>query len=366
MFSRKYSRKPGFVGRKETFIGVAVLVVLAATGAAIYLYGSKGGPQKAVEQITGLDKDVSLGGPMIPLAFEGIQVGAIQQQTASTSSGPQASEGLGSLAVPEGWVAGEVEDFNAENLYEKINGRAEAYISYGFQSLQTLSLTKSDDENEFIDIFVFDHGSPLNAFGIYASERPPDPTLVQLGREGYDSSGSLFFWKGTKYVQVIPSSENEPTKAVAMEMTRGVETSIADDGSLLEGLDLLPEAGRVAQTEQFILKNALSQEFLDDTYTAMYDAGDGGRLRTFVTKRSSTAEASSLIKQYAQYLAKYAKPLDLKLEGVETASGDLAGTFELVFTEGDFFAGVTEAPSAKAATSGAQALREHLKTKTTP
>jgi len=356
MFSRKYARKPAQVTRTETALGVAILIVLALVGLGVFRAGDRGGTQQAVIAGAGLDRDVSMAGPMLPAQWETLQV------SSEKTSASESAAGFDLAALPDidGWKRGEVEAFRTDNLYEKINGRAEAYVAFDFQQLDCVSYQNTADEMEYVDVYVFDHGSELNTFGMYASERPPDPALIETGREGYDSAGSIYFWKGTKYVQIIPSSGSEGTLATTGALAQALEAMIADSGEPLEGLGLLPAEGQVPSTAQFILRYALSQEFLNNTFTALYDAGDGKRLRMFVTKAESPEAAKSMLAQYREYLTSYASPANLTLEGMDCASGDLVGTKELVFADGDYFAGVTEAPSDEAALSAAQRLREHF------
>lgn len=354
-FVRRYSRKKSLISTREKVLGIAVLICLAAIAIIIFQVGRKGDSQMAFVRATGMVRDVSRAGAMIPISLE-----HSPSTSETAASEPDAGVDLAAIPVSEGWTAGEVESFDADTLYEKINGRAEAYISFGFESLEFISVSKNGDDAEYVDLYLFNHGSRLNAFGIYASERPPTPESFQIGREGYASGNSLFFWKGNYYAQVIPSSDSPDASAVAEEIARSVEKMIDDDGAPLDGIEYLPP-DQVPLTLQYLPTNALSQDFLDNTFTAMYKVGPDQKARVFVSKRASEEDAQSVLAKYKEYLTKYASPLDLKLDGVESAAGDLAGTKELVFIQGPFFAGVTEAPSVEAAQTLAGKLRDYLK-----
>ena len=57
----------------------------------------------------------------------------------------QAEEGPGRGPLPEamaplGWCEGLVSEYDAGNLYEKINGRADYYLSFGFERLWVISI----------------------------------------------------------------------------------------------------------------------------------------------------------------------------------------------------------------------------------
>ena len=70
------------------------------------------------------------------------------------------------------------ETYVPDTLYEKINGRAPAYMEYNFQELISRSYVIDSIPGEFLDVYLFRMDSPLNAFGIFSAER--DDTGTQL------------------------------------------------------------------------------------------------------------------------------------------------------------------------------------------
>ena len=68
----------------------------------------------------------------------------------------------------EGWSEGAVTAFDKDNLYVKINGRADFFLSKGFSQLFFVSLSKSD---ETVDIEMYDMGSPTSAVDAFSAER---------------------------------------------------------------------------------------------------------------------------------------------------------------------------------------------------
>ncbi|MEM9492926.1 MAG: DUF6599 family protein, partial [Myxococcota bacterium] len=110
----------------------------------------------------------------------------------------------------EGWTEKPVAQFDASNLYEKINGREGYYKSFGFQRLYYISLLGEQDETAAIDIEMYDMGKVANALGAYAGERQEDaePELLD-GAISHISRNALFLVKGRFYVRAIASNETE-------------------------------------------------------------------------------------------------------------------------------------------------------------
>jgi len=371
LFIRKYSRKYARVSAIEKAIGLIILIGLAAIAFAIYAIGSKGGPQKAVAMPHGVDKDVSHAGPMIPVGLTlpasnpasspSTQIAAANASaTASAPASSPAGFSLSALAAPSNWKAGTVETFNAENLYEKIDGRADAYLNYDVKGMQCVTLTDPKDPNRFIDVYAYDMGSARNAFGIYSTERTVGAPIIDLGEEGYDSGGSLFFIRGKYYNQVLASESTPEMKSVAAKLAAALAKSQPPAADALTFSELLPKPKRIADSITFIHKNALSQEFLTDVVAAKFD--EANPILGFVHEAENPAEAKSLLQQYEQYLKQYGKPISAPLLNGASASAaaDIGGVADFVFVSGNFFAGVTQAADQQAGLALENEIAAHL------
>ena len=82
---------------------------------------------------------------------------------------------------------GRVKRFQADNLYEKINGEAEKFIKQGFVELAYLLLRSSRDGSE-IAIELFDQGDLAGSLGVFAEHA--------AGRAVRESDGVSFFTTG--------------------------------------------------------------------------------------------------------------------------------------------------------------------------
>jgi hypothetical protein len=139
----------------------------------------------------------------------------------------RAGETLGDAAIAaenpfpdpdlEDWQAPRHADrFAADELYVKIDGRAEAYLRFHVVGLTFGTYVYRRDAGRTIDVYWYDMGTPENAQAMYASEEPPDAAPAPVGRKGYQAGGAVFFCQGSSYVQILPSRLDEADARVAL------------------------------------------------------------------------------------------------------------------------------------------------------
>ena len=259
----------------------------------------------------------------------------------TAASAASAESALFAGLAPEGWQQlGGLETFNAETLYEKINGRDQQYIAYDVQKMQFAGYM---GDGTFIDIYIFDMGKAENAFGIYSVERAEDQSAIALGNEGYRVEASYFFWQGSSYVQVIASETGHALEQIGLSMAQTVSNRLGDTGDDLWGLAALPAKDRQDATLQYFKNDALSLDFLNNTYTAQYAKGDA-EITAFVSRQPSAGDAEQAFSRYIAYLSDYgqiaARPVR---NGIPTIVGDMGGFYDVIFRHGEWIAGITMA-----------------------
>lgn len=260
--------------------------------------------------------------------------------------------------MPNGWKRGKIETYNASNLYEKIDGRAELYISYDVVELVCTSYKRAQgkDEGMFIDVFIYDMGSPQNAFGIYSYERAGVGKRLKLGDDGYEAGGSIYFWKGRYYVQVIAAFEDEAMKQLCLSLAKIVERQLKGERGKLWGLELLPKEGLVNGSVVYIKRKAFGYDFLEDVYTAQYRYG-GKNIKAFISKCKSASDAKSKLAKWKEAVKKYGQVMKSEqYKGQPLFTGKSGGGFVVVFCKDGLLGGVIEAEDIKLAESFAKAL----------
>jgi len=265
-----------------------------------------------------------------------------------------ASRATGSARFPE--VAGfeppaAIRRFDKDTLYEKIDGKAGMFLGYLFVELEFGTYQKLQGDRQF-DVYVYDMGEPANAFGIYRTERGPDVVTRPLGREGYTSGASVFFWKGKYYVNVLGPPDEPGAAADAEKIALAVAAAIADEGGPFWAEAILPQAGLKKGSLTYKATDALGYGFLRGVFIAQYSAG-GKDFQLFIHRAASPEQARSLFEQYARLN----KPLTRRpCKGGELLVADSLGVFEAVFYNAHLFGGVTECEDAELAARQAEAF----------
>lgn len=162
--------------------------------------------------------------------------------------------------------------YTPDNLWDYINGAAESYISLGFKELYIAEYTKGKKVN--IKSEVYSHLSPLFAFGIYALERSPSYSFIDLGVQGYAEEGLVHFTKGNYYVKVMTHSKSKKALASVRDIAAIIEQSLEGTTSAPSILSKFPEEGKLPNEEMYISESVLGHEFLRNAFRANYRLGD--------------------------------------------------------------------------------------------
>lgn len=174
--------------------------------------------------------------------------------------------------LPEisGWkLSEEPQTYFPGSLFEYIDGAAEAYIGYDFKELIVASYQKSGTETS-LTLEIYDMGTPLNAFGIFSSERYPENPEVAIGNAGYLEEEVLNFISGRFYIKLICYNGNDQTADYLKQFAAQVEARIKDKAALPEVFRYFPAEGRVRNSEKYIKRNFMGFDFLQNGYAVIY------------------------------------------------------------------------------------------------
>ena len=123
----------------------------------------------------------------------------------------QAAE-LADCSLVPGWrQEGAPRHYTAENLYEYVDGSAEAYLLYGFQQLQ--GLTCEAGENSIV-IDASEMTDAEAAYGIFAANRDPRRPVEKIGMGGQILAQRAAFAKGNYYIELTATPDHDHTPAL--------------------------------------------------------------------------------------------------------------------------------------------------------
>jgi hypothetical protein len=181
--------------------------------------------------------------------------------------------------------------YTSENLFDLIDGAAEVFLSYGFVDLQVTEYQKEGSQPVRVELYR--HNSPLNTFGIYAAERQPAYSFVDIGTQGYIEDGVLNFFIGVYYVKISTDEPKESGRQVMTLVARSVSDFLRQQKGFPDALKLFPVKNKTANAEGYVSENFLGYKCLHSVYTAAYE--DTAKIQLFIIPRDSLKGAQAML-----------------------------------------------------------------------
>ena len=321
---------PGRVKRCESAVSICLLVVLLLIGVGILIKQSFYDMSRF-----GIGTDVEL------------------------QSGEKEKTALASL-IPAGFEAlSEIETYTAENLYEKINGKAPLYIEAGFEKLFTRRLVNKDDEDLWMELFVYDMANIKNAFSVYSVQTRADAELLGDMGFAYKAGNALYLASGRYYIELVGSFESDELFKAMATVAQKIKESFAVDDTVISEFALLPQENLVPGSIKLFSAGVFGFEGLTDTFTAKYKI-DNETVTVFLSKRAGEQEAKKLVDGYYNFLIDNGAEDKGKLPWGGGKIVELFGSIEIVFSNWVYVAGVHEAQSSEAAMKASIMLNDKL------
>ena len=257
-------------------------------------------------------------------------------------------------------IFGEIETYNSDTLYEKINGKAPIYLEAGFEELFTQRFASINDSELWMEVYLYDMGSIRNAFSVYSVQRRAESEPFANAEFGYKTSNALYFVQGKYYIEIIGSAESEELLTAMEKVAQTLQTNLDVGDTEIAEFKMFPQENLIPDSFKLYTVSAFGFEGLTDTFTAKYKFG-GESVTAFLSKRENPKEAEQVAESYRNFLIENGaiiKNTDNKM--LEGKVMDLFGTTEIVFTVGPFLAGVHEAENQQTAEKLAEMLINRL------
>jgi hypothetical protein len=317
--------------RTETYVGFGLLLVLAAIAVGVFL------------------KQFHYN----PAIFVGSGIASIQTEAGfSRDFLVQVAEGMVPLSPPE--------IFGPENLSDKIDGKAELYLSAGFLGLLCQRFAKKEDPRSWMEAFVYDMGTVRSAFAVYSVQRRADAANVALTDFAYETENALFFVQGRYYVELIAAVTSERMAEAMRSFGHRFIGKAQVRGERIGELSLFPREGLAEHSIRLLISDAFGFDRFDNVFTANYTLEDT-ELMAFLSQRGDSSEASELLAAYHTFLIANGGA-DVKSDrGIPEAKlVNIFDTFEVIFSHGKFLGGVHGAEDRGKAEKLAVRLRQKL------
>jgi hypothetical protein len=326
------------VSPRETWISLIILIALVCIAGGILLVQQRFNP--AVVH--------SIGARVLPNP---------SNQTASTVAADTLLDlppGIRPLTPPE--------TFPPERLSDKINGKAELYLSAGCKGLRSQRFTDSADQQRWMEIFVFDMGTYENAFAVYSSQRRDDAMPIELTSDGYRTENALYLIHGGYYVEFIASEASAAAFRAMETMARNFIEANRVEAAAVQEPELFPTDGLESDSIVMTPTDAFGFDRLDRVFTAVYRM-DGGELTAFLSKRPSDRHAVELAAAYRDFLIRFGGTDITAQSGLNIPGAaviEILGYYEMIFTSSTYLAGVHEAAEISSAAAVARKLYQRL------
>lgn len=254
------------------------------------------------------------------------------------------------ISLPGTKPMGDTEFYNADNLFEKIDGRAPAYQSYNIEQLRCRSFAVIALPGSYVDVYEYRFDNPVDAFGMFALERDPKGQGLDFIQDGYSGEMGYFFRQGPVYVQIIASDPKPGTMTLAKALAQNRARELPVDDQGLAGRRKLPADGLIAESVAFVPENAQGQAALKGVFQARYKF-NGAELPFFVMVAPAD-EAAKAWQAYQDFCTRFGKADALpEMNGARVFSAQVFGKWRVVYQRGGELGGVFDAASADAAKS---------------
>jgi hypothetical protein len=312
-------REKKHISNRQTVLSLAILTTLIIIGAGVIIAQYSYNP--AV-----LQKDA-----LLSTAEKIIQ-----------SSPPSSDQSF--LPLPQGLVPlTKSEIFEVQNLSDKINGKAELYLSAGFSRLISQRFKDERMSDLWIEVFIYDMTNGHNAFSVFSAQRREDGAPLDMTLHSYRTSNALFLVHGSYYIEIIASEASErvfqPMKLLADRFIRNTPTETV----AINEMELFPQQDLVADSMALVSSDAFGYEGLDKVYTAEYELGGAG-LMAYFSRRQTGDDAEKLSTAYRNFLVNFGgQVLEIQLPIKDAQLVEILDTYEIIFSCGTYMAGVREA-----------------------
>ena len=252
--------------------------------------------------------------------------------------------------LPTGWAPlAPPTRYDTASLYQKINGKADLYLSAGFASLTCQRYAPESDAAQAIEVSLYHMDAAEGAFAVFGRQRREGARPLTLTRHAYATANAAFLAHGPVYAELVSGDLSgglrAPLEALAQAVVAGLPAAKEAPGRAL-----LPTAGQIEASVKVYPDSAFGFAGLDQVHTARFRLeGFDEQPTGFASRRPDAAAARALAEAYGRFLttngAKQVQP-----QGAEgLLVYEVFGMTEALVVVDDVLAGVHQADDRAAA-----------------
>jgi len=242
-----------------------------------------------------------------------------------------------------GWSQnGPARVYEADNLFEYMDGNAEGYLIYGFRNMHGVNCEKGPVT--FV-IDISDMGDADSAYGMFSAARDPRVATERIGMGGQIVPRRAIFAKGRYYVEIATNPEGDHTAALR-QWVAALDRTVEGSTAVPAALNWLPAEGQ--QSARLIPESVLGIRLLKRGYVAQYEFG-----KAFVVLEESPESAGAVMEKLRARFGETA-PVNIAAEAFQ-ASDNYLGKL-CIFRKGRLIGGYSITSGGKDAVGLARAL----------
>jgi hypothetical protein len=253
-------------------------------------------------------------------------------------------------AVP-GWTQqGSERSYDAETLFDYMNGNSEGYFAYGFTLMKGVSCANAAGDQLVID--VSEMGDPDRAWGFFVTNRDQRSPVERIGSAGQVLPRRATFAKGRHYAEVAASPDKDHREALRAFVT-ALEARVPGEGRVPDAVAWFPAEGLEPNSIRLVPESVLGLRVLKSGFMAQYAAG-----RAFVVPEATPEAATATMDKLRARFTGASPASGLGDESFSAQDQYLGGL--LVFRKGARVAGVANVAAGADPSALAKALLGRL------
>jgi hypothetical protein len=249
-----------------------------------------------------------------------------------------------------GWTQqGEARSFDADNLFEYMNGNAEGYILYRFVGMKGITC-QSGETTLNIDISEFEDTE--FAYGMFTSTRDLRLPTEKMGVTGQVTQRKGFFTKDKYYVEISANPEKDHSATLRAFLSI-IEKNIQGRTTLPDAFGWFPTENLTPDSIRLVPESVLGLRLLKSGYIAQYQAG-----RAFLVRESSPEAAAQVV---AKLRERFGQTSPAKIADEAFTANDKFLNGMCIFRKGNLIGGFANLPEGRNGVAETEKLAANVK-----
>jgi hypothetical protein len=196
-----------------------------------------------------------------------------------------------------GWKIENFKSYTSNDLYTAINGAAELFLKYNFIEMSRADYLR---DSNYITVEVYEHETPIDAFGVYSRERPDKNIYFEIGVQGYKEYDYLYFNAGQYYIKIRTLKLDTVSQKAMQDIAGGIALQLNGNAVFPQLFDLFPLGNKVIFSEKYYNESILGFDFLHSSYEVTYKK-DNQEFVLFILEGEDEEDANKMIAGYFAY-----------------------------------------------------------------